>query len=115
MFVTVRINAEIADGSLVCHDANNVWRVATSSDVAPLGCLNSSELDEGGVRWGRITLGGATWARAGASIPEHGGWLACDDQGRAIVSPSEDCGLVAPVLRGATAPALDDLILVYLR
>lgn len=115
MFVTVRINAEIADGSLVCHDSNNVWRMATSSDVAPLGCLNSSELDEAGVRWGRVTLAGATWARAGASIPEQGGWLACDDSGRAVVTASEDCGLVAPVFRGGSVPSVDDLILVYLR
>jgi hypothetical protein len=115
MFVTLQINAEIADGSLVCHDTNNVWRVATSSDVAPLGVLTSSDLDEDGVRWGRITLGGATWVRAGASIPSHGGWLACDDNGRAIVSPSEDCGLIAPLSRGASAPNVGDLILVYLR
>lgn len=115
MFVTVPINAEIADGSLVCHDSNNVWRVATSSDVAPLGALTSSSLDDDGVRWGRVTLAGATWVRAGASIPAHGGWLACDDSGRAIVSPSEDCGLIAPLSRGAVAPNVDDLILVYLR
>jgi hypothetical protein len=115
MFVTVQINAEIADGSLVCHDANNVWRAATSSDVAPLGCLNSSELDQDGVRWGRITLAGATWARAGSNIPAQGGWLACDDSGRAIVSATEDCGLVAPVYREGTLPNVDDLILIYLR
>ena len=115
MFVTVQINAEIADGSLVCHDANNVWRVATSSDAAPLGVLISSEVDEDGVRWGRITLGGVAWVRAGASIPSHGGWLACDDSGRAIVSPSEDCGLIAPLSRGGVTPNVDDLTLVYLR
>lgn len=115
MFVTLKINAEIPDGSLVCHDTNNVWRVATSNDVAPLGVITSSEVDDQGVRWGRITLGGATWVRAGSSIPEHGGWLACDDNGRAIVSPSEDCGLIAPLSRGAVAPNINDLVLVYLR
>ena len=56
MFVTVEINSEIQDGTLVCHDSDNVWRVATSSDVAPLGVLTSSDLDEDNTRWGRVTL-----------------------------------------------------------
>jgi hypothetical protein len=115
MFVTVEINAEIQDGTLVCHDSDNVWRVATSSDVAPLGVLTSSELDEEGTRWGRVTLAGASWVRAGASVPAQGGWLSTDDQGRAIVAPSEDCGLIAPLSRGATAPSVDDLIMVWVR
>ena len=115
MFVTVKINADLPDGTLVCHDADNTWRQATSSDVAPLGVLDASEVDGDSVRWGKVTLAGATWARASASIPTQGGWLACDDSGRAVVAASEDCGLIAPLTRGATAPALDDLILVYVR
>ena len=115
MFVTVQINTEIQDGTLVCHDSNNVWRVATSSDIAPLGVLTSSELDAENIRWGRVTLAGASWARAGASIPDQGGWLSVDDQGRAIVAPSEDCGLIAPLSRGATAPSVDELIMVWVR
>jgi hypothetical protein len=116
MFVTVKINAEIERGTLVCHDANNVWRAATSADNAPLGVLSrETTVDDQGVRWGEVTLAGATWARAGASIPDQGGWLAVDDQGRAIVGPAEDCGLIAPLSRGAAAPSVDDLILVYVR
>ena len=115
MFVTVEINAEIQDGTLVCHESNNVWRVATSSDVAPLGVLTSSDLDEDNTRWGRVTLAGASWVRAGASVPAQGGWLSTDDQGRAIVAPSEDCGLIAPLTRGATAPSVDELIMVWVR
>ena len=115
MFVTVEINSEIQDGTLVCHDANNVWRVATSADVAPLGVLTSSSLDEDSTRWGRVTLAGASWVRAGASVPAQGGWLSTDDQGRAIVAPSEDCGLIAPLTRGATAPSVDELIMVWVR
>ena len=115
MFVTVRINTEIADGTLVCHDAGNVWRVATSSDNAPLGCVESTEADEDGVNWACVTLAGVAFARAGETIPQEGGWLACDDSGRAVVTPSEDCGLIAPQTRGATAPSVDELVLIYLR
>lgn len=116
MFVTLKINADLPAGTLVCHDANNIWRAATSSDNAPLGVLSrATTLDDENVRWGEVTMAGVGWARAGAAIPAHGGWLACDDQGRAIVGPSEDCGLVAPLTRGATAPSVDDLIMVYIR
>ncbi len=116
MFVTVKINADLSKGTLVCHDSNNVWRQATSVDNAPLGVLSkATTLDDDGVRWGEVTLAGVSWARAGATIPAQGGWLACDDQGRAIVSPTEDCGLIAPLSRGATPPSVDDLIMVYIR
>lgn len=116
MFVTVQINADLLKGTLVCHDSNNVWRQATPTDNAPLGVLSrETSLDDEGVRWGEVTLAGVSWARAGATIPPQGGWLACDDQGRAIVSPAEDCGLIAPLSRGATTPSVDDLIMVYIR
>lgn len=116
MFVTVKMSADLLKGTLVCHDSNNIWRQATSTDPAPLGVLSrETATDDEGVRWGEVTLAGTTWARAGASIPLQGGWLACDDNGRAVISPSEDCGLIAPVSRGATAPNEEDLILIYLR
>lgn len=54
MFVTVKINAEIDRGTLVCHDVDNVWRAATSADNAPLGVLTrETTLDDDGVRWGK--------------------------------------------------------------
>jgi hypothetical protein len=116
MFVTVKINdSALPVGTLVCHDSGNIWRQATSSDVAPLGVLSEVLTDDEGVHWGRVILAGATYARAGSAIPDHGGWLAVDDQGRAIVGPAEDCGLIAPLSRGATAPSIDDLILVFIR
>lgn len=115
MFVTVRINADISVGSLVCHDVNNVWRVATSSDNAPLGVIENTSTDDLGQLWGRVTLAGTARAICGAVPPVEGGWLACDDQGRAIVSPVEDCGLIAPRSQGQTEPAVGDLVLIYIR
>ena len=115
MFVTVRISSELPEGTLVCHGIDNVWRVATSSDVAPLGVVSGVQSDDESNVWARVTLAGSTWARAGANIPSEGGWLSCDDQGRAVVTTTEDCGMIAPLSRGATAPNVDDLILVYLR
>ena len=116
MYVTVQINADLPQGTFVCHDASNVWRQATSSDIAPLGATrNATFLDDDGVRWVEVILSGACFARAGANIPAQGGWLGHDDQGRAVVISSEDCGLIAPLSRGQDAPALDDLILIHLR
>ena len=116
MFVTVRINTETPAGTLVCHDADNVWRAATPTDNAPLGVLSrETTLDDDGIRWGEVTLAGAAWVRAGAAIPAQGGWLSVDNQGRAIVGPAEDCGLIAPLSRGATAPSVEDLIMIWVR
>ena len=106
MFVTVRINSEIADGTLVCHDACNVWRATTSSDNAPLGYVESTEVDEEGVNWACVILAGVAFARAGVTISQEGGWLASDDSGRAVVTLSEDCGLIAPQTRGQELPHL---------
>lgn len=116
MYVTVQINADLAQGTFVCHDASNVWRQAVSTDIAPLGVTRADTfLDDDGVRWVEVILSGACFARAGANIPAQGGWLGHDDQGRAVVISSEDCGLVAPLSRGQDAPVLDDLILIHLR
>lgn len=116
MFVTLRINEDLAVGTMVCHGTGNEWRKATSSDVAPLGVLREPTfLDDNNARWGKVTLSGSCFIRAGAGITEQGGWLGCDDEGRAIIQASEDCGLIAPVSRGASVPAVDDLILVHLR
>ena len=116
MFVTLKFLTAPPAGTLVCHDVDNVWRAATPTDNAPLGVLSrETTLDDDGVRWGEVTLAGAAWARAGASIPDQGGWLSVDDQGRAIVAPSEDCGLIAPLSRGATAPSVEELIMVWVR
>lgn len=115
MYVTVKLNADVLDGTIVCHDSANTWRAATSADVAPLGVVKTSSVDADGVRWAKVTLGGVAFARAGDAIPAQGGWLSCDDQGRAVVSATEDCGLIAPLSQGTSAPSIDDLILVYIR
>lgn len=116
MFVTVKINEELPRGTLVCHDDNNVWRKATSTDVAPFGVIRDETfLDDSLVRWAVIILSGSCWARAGSNIPSKGGWLGCDDEGRAIVTSSEECGLIAPLSRGMSLPLTDQLILVHLR
>ena len=116
MFVTVKVNADLLQGTFVCHDAANIWRQAISTDIAPLGVTRAATfLDDDGVRWVEVILSGACFARAGANIPAQGGWLGHDDQGRAILITSEDCGLIAPLSRGQDAPVLDDLILIHQR
>jgi serine/threonine protein kinase HipA of HipAB toxin-antitoxin module len=116
MYVTVQINEDLAQGSFVCHNADNVWRQAISTDIAPLGVTrNATFVGDDGVRWVEVILSGVCLARAGANIPAQGGWLGHDDEGRAVVISSEDCGLIAPLSRGQDVPALDDLILIHLR
>ena len=116
MFVTVKINEELSPGTMLCHASEGVWRQATGTTSAPLGVLkNETFLDDDSVRWGVVVLAGSCFTRAGAGITEQGGWLGCDEEGRAIIQTSEDCGLIAPVSRGGAIPALNDLILVHLR
>lgn len=116
MFVTLKINADLPQGSLVCHDSAGVWRQATSADLAPLGVLREATFfDDEGARWGVVVLAGSCFARASGNIVAEGGWLGCDDQGRAKIIASEECGLIAPVSRGGALPSPDDLILIFLR
>jgi len=114
MFVTVQLNGEITIGKLVVHDANNVWRQATSTDQHKLGVLNSIELVEG-VYWGKLVLAGTAYALAGSNIEDQGGWLGSDDEGNAVVTQSENCGIIAPLSRGQASMTQGDLILVCIR
>ena len=116
MFVTVKTNSSLPVGTIVCHDSNNVWRQATSSDIAPLGIIKEETfLDEDNVRWGMVVLSGTAFARAGENIVKQGGWFGCDDNGRAVIRQTEECGLIAPITRGSDVPLVDDLILVHIR
>jgi len=115
MFVTVKLTADLQIGTFVCHDSNNTWRQATSSDIAPLGVVRSTFTDDESVVWGEVMLSGACLARSSASVPDQGGWLSVDDSGRAIVGPAEDCGLIAPLSRGQASRVADELILVFIR
>ena len=115
MFVTLKLNSNLQVGTFVCHDTNNTWRQATSSDIAPLGVVRRTFTDDEGVLWGEVVLSGSCLARCGASVSDHGGWLSVDDSGRAISGPAEDCGLIAPLSRGQASRVADELILVFIR
>jgi hypothetical protein len=116
MFVTIKLNTSLPIGTIVCHDSENVWRQANSSDVAPLGILRQdSFVDEDNQNWAQVTVAGEAFARASANLPASGGWLACDDSGRVTTQLTEANGLVAPLSRGAASSGTDDLVLVWLR
>jgi len=115
MFVTVKLNVDLQVGTFVCHDVDNTWRQATSSDVAPLGVVRTTYADDESVLWGEVLLAGACLARCGVNLPDQGGWLSVDDSGRAVVGATEDCGLIAPLSRGQASRVADELILVFLR
>jgi hypothetical protein len=114
MWITLQLNADLPEGTLVTHDQNNIWRKATSSDTGILGAVSSVENIDG-VTWGRVMISGTTTVKAGANIPAQGGFFMSDDEGRAIISINPSAGIIAPLTSGASVPAVGDLILVHLR
>lgn len=114
MFVTLELESSLPKGTLVCHNTNNVWRVANSTDTSPYGVIIDS-WEEEETFWGRVCLAGTAEVRVGGPIPLWGGGLSSDDEGRAVIKETIDCGIIAPISKGQMSPNQDELTLVYIR
>lgn len=114
MWITIELNAELPEGTLVTHNEGNVWRQATSADTGILGAVTSIEVVDG-IIWSQVLISGTTTVRAGANIPPEGGFFMSDDSGRATISISPTAGIIAPISRGNSSFSPEDLILVHLR
>lgn len=66
---------------------------------------------------GLIRQAGVASVIAGADIPDEGGRLGVDENGRAIISTSSDhsCGLIASRIYGYPARLAGDTVVVWLR
>ena len=114
MWIKVQLNELLSEETLVTHNENNIWRKAVSTDTGILGAVTSTETLDGLI-WGQVLISGTTTVKAGENIPTEGGFFMSDDEGRATISVSPSAGIIAPATRGASAPLVNESILVHLR
>jgi hypothetical protein len=115
MFVKVKLSGDLPIGTIVNYDdVNTVWTTAPN-DTNLFGVLETTEQDEDLLWWGRVRFGNASRALADRAIPDEGGFLGVINGKVFVDATDHQCGVIAPLERGATSRVADDLVLVYLR
>ena len=115
MFVTVKTDSHIEKGKFVKHDTENIWILATSLSSS-IGVVNSSYQDENNVWWSKIYMFGSCFALCGELLPDVGGFLSINSEGKAILGDSNNnCGFIPPLSKGSQTRSPGDLIIVCLK
>lgn len=116
MFCTVKLNSELALGTVVQFDsANQSWGTATShSDM--IGVVQQApKQDDDGIWWAQVTFAGITHALASQAIPNEGGELNVSNGAVFVDNTADGCGIIAPLARGQETRNAGDLVMVHLR
>jgi hypothetical protein len=116
MFVKVKLNSNLALGSVVSYNSTDQnWQLAQNAG-SMLGIVQEVEHDlDTQIFWGIVVFAETCNALADRAIPDEGGYLAVNN-GRVYVDPNADhCGIISPLPRGQESRIENDLVMVYLR
>ena len=117
MFVKVKINDNLAVGTVVSFDSiNNYWTTA-ANDSSMIGVIGRPPVqDEDSQEWSAaVYFAGTVNAIADRAIPDEGGNL-CVINGKVYVDNAEqDCGIIAPNARGLAQRQANELVMVHLK
>ena len=117
MFVKLKLNENLAIGTIVAYDSENKYWSAAPNDSEMFGVVGREPVqDTETLVWSAaVYFAGTVYAIADRPIPDQGGNL-CVLNGRVFVDNSmTGCGIVAPKISGQTSKVAGDLIMVHLR
>ena len=116
MFCTVKLNSNLAKGTVVQFNATNQnWTTATTHQDT-IGVISQDPVqdEETQIWWAKVTFAGTAFALADRAIPE-GGKLNVNNGKVFVDSSSNANGIVAPLTRGEATRTTDSLVLVDIR
>jgi len=116
MFVRVKLNENLAVGTVVNYDTvNGYWKTALN-DNDMIGVIDRSPVqDENSDWWAKVRFAGLTNALADRDIPDEGGEL-CVINGKVFVDNSMNgCGIIAPKPADLPSRVANQLVMVHLR
>ena len=117
MFCTVKINSNLAIGTVVQFDTTNQnWNTATNHQDT-IGVISEapSQDEETLAWWAKVIFAGTAHALADRAIPDQGGKLNVSNGKVFVDSSSTANGIVAPLTRGEATRTTDSLVLVDIR
>ena len=117
MFVKLKLNENLAIGTVVSYNSENDYWSTASNDSGMIGVVGREAVQNTEtLQWtAAIYFSGTVYAIADRSIPDQGGNL-CVSNGRVFVDNSmPGCGIVAPKIEGQDSRIAGELIMVHLR
>lgn len=118
LITQVKMDQSLLVGEFVQWDTQQLQFVRCTNHMNMLGVVDQAPTqNEQGDYVGVIRQAGVTSAIAGADIPDDGGALGIDENGRAIISTSSDhsCGLIAARIYGQPARLAGEKVVIWLR
>lgn len=117
MFCVVKLSESLEVGTVVQYDTSiNKWTTASShQDTIGVVSQPSHQDEENQEWWAQVTFAGVAFALAGSDIPDQGGKLNVSSGKVFVDNSSGGNGIIAPIARGQSARAANDLVMVDIR
>ena len=116
MFVKLKLNDNLSIGTVVCHDEENDYWIASTNGQGLIGIVGSLPVqDETTLEWSAsIYFSGTMMAIADRDIPNSGGKLSVLNCKVYVDNNSNGLGIVSPNARGQDQRIANDLVLVHI-
>ena len=116
LITQVKMDQSLVVGEFVQWDTQQLQFVKCTNHMNMLGVVDQAPTqNEQGDYVGVIRQAGVTSAIAGADIPDSGGALGVDANGRAIITTGDSCGLIAARIYGQPARVAGEKVVIWLR
>lgn len=111
----VKMNESLIVGEFVQWDTQQLMFVRCTDHMNMIGVVDQAPELVDGSYVGVIRQAGVASAIAGEDIPEEGGPLGVDANGRAIISSDHSCGIIQAQPYGQPPRLAGDRVVVWLR
>jgi len=111
----VKMNESLIVGEFVQWDTQQLMFVRCTDHMNMIGVVDQAPELVDGSHVGVIRQAGVAAAIAGEDIPEEGGPLGVDANGRAIISADHSCGIIQAQPYGQPPRLAGDRVVVWLR
>ena len=116
MLITqVKMNQNLLIGEFVQWSSSENQFVKCTDHMQMVGVVDQLPTQSGSDYVGVIRQAGVATAIAGENIPEQGGALSINSEGRAIISTGHSCGIIQAQPYGQPARVAGDSVVIWLR
>ena len=115
LLTQVKINQNLLVGEFVQWSSSENQFIKCTDHMQMMGVVDQPPELMGSDYVGVIRQAGVASAIAGEDIPEQGGALGIDANGRAIISTGNSCGIIQAQPYGQPARVAGDRVVIWLR
>lgn len=117
MFVKLKLNSNLPVGTVVCHDAENDYWIASSNGQGLIGVVGRDPVqDATTLEWSAsIYFASTIMAIADRDIPNSGGNLGVLNGKVYVDNNSSNLGIVSPNARGQDQRVTNDLVMIHIK